>query len=102
MLDRSKEKSEGGSETPANKDMLLENCLEKVRLFMIEKNTFAKTNLKFSIRMEDIPPILPSKQRQAEINTEKEKRSVYLKSNATKVEGNLCFLHYCRIGKIHH
>lgn len=60
-------------------------------MHILERSTFAKPQLKFKIGLQDIPPIIPPKQRKYEINTEKQKNSVYLKRSGSKVEGESSF-----------
>ena len=68
----------------------LEAMLEKVKLHLIEKNTYAKTKMKFRIPMNQVPPIIPPKLRRAELNTEVYGGSVYLESDSEyKFDGNL-------------
>eukprot|EP00794_Sanderia_malayensis_P009095 gene9095-10066_t len=44
------------------------------------------------MNFKDIPPIIPPKQRQHEINTEGHKKSIYLKAAATQIDGDAMIL----------
>eukprot|EP00111_Clytia_hemisphaerica_P000305 TCONS_00000783-protein len=68
--------------------MNLEQCLQKIKWHIVERGTFATLKSPFSINLEDIPPLIPPKQRKHEYNTESQKRSIYLKENDS-VEGDV-------------
>ena len=65
----------------------LEGMLDKIKLHILEKCAYAKASLRFKIDMADIPPVIPPMQRKFEINTENEKRSVYLKDRKDDIKG---------------
>lgn len=67
----------------------MEQMMDKIRLHVLEKNTYASPKLKFSINMPDVPPVIPHLQRTKEINTEAQKRSIYLKKDLPGDEGLL-------------
>eukprot|EP00794_Sanderia_malayensis_P021119 gene21119-23190_t len=66
----------------------LEAMLQKIKLHLVEKSTYAKSKLKFLIPMNEIPPIIPPMQRKAELNTETSKKSVYLKDELDGKDGD--------------
>ena len=71
----------------------MELCIDRIHMRLLERNAFTKPKLNFPMRISDIPPIIPSRQRKKELNTEMDKKSVYLKDHSTTVEGQLLF-HY--------
>lgn len=56
--------------------------MDRIKLHIVEKSSFAKPLLAFSIDYHDIPPVIPPAQRKYELNTESEKKSIYLKKDA--------------------
>ncbi len=53
----------------------------------IRQSYISESGLKFKVAMNLIPPMIPPKQRRAEINTEAHKKSVYLKEKFDGKEG---------------
>ena len=62
----------------------LEKMLDRIKLHIVEKSSFAKPLLAFSVDYHDIPPVIPTAQRKYELNTESEKKSIYLKKDAAR------------------
>jgi len=71
----------------------LEDCLEDIESYLIERGTFSTSHRKFSISLNNIPPLIPSYQRKMEINSESQKKSIYLKNN-DKLEGMYLFIQH--------
>eukprot|EP00794_Sanderia_malayensis_P001577 gene1577-1743_t len=66
----------------------LEAMLQKIKLYLVERSTYAKSKLKFLIPMNEIPPIIPPMQGKAKLNTETSKKSVYLKDELDSKDGD--------------
>ena len=68
-----------GASLPITEDSShLEKMLDKIKLRMVEHCCFANSKLAFSIRVNQIPPVIPPVLRKCELNTEMDKKSVYL------------------------
>ena len=59
----------------------LKEFLVRLRFRWIEKTVFTRTNDKFTVAMEEIPPIIAPGLTGNAVNTEMEKKSVYLGSS---------------------
>ena len=72
----------------------LEEFLARLRYRWIEKTVFTRTSNKFTIAMEEIPPIIAPALTGNAVNTEVEKKSVYLKSaQPTGWSNSQCYFH---------
>ncbi|XP_028415288.1 HMG domain-containing protein 3-like [Dendronephthya gigantea] len=64
------------------KDMVpLQEFLKKLRRRWLEKTVYTRSNDKFSVAIEELPPIIAPSLTGTAINTETKKKSVYLKSH---------------------
>lgn len=59
----------------------LDDFLTRLRRRWIERTVFTRANEKFSISIEEIPPIIAPSLTGSSVNTEMDKKSVYLKSS---------------------
>ena len=69
----------------------LPEFLRKLRLRWLERCVYTRVNEQFSVALEEIPPLMPaSLSNDVLVNTEADKKSVYLQSGVKPTGNGIC------------